>query len=262
MAEREVLIFLWEKSLFLSWCSPGREALCLPSPVVLPPSLLGLRSFLFPPWCVSLEVVFSQPLGLWSFASPSPYWTLEFCVGFCCFLFSFFAFLWQEVDLEASGGEFCCCCLACGAFPSLICDASLMLDLRLSIGFWETRAIQMGPSACSGSIVLCCGHVGYWWPARGCHAPGTSFLWAVRDGHAPLLLAAQRWCPDSGRPICCLVASGEARVVHAPFFGDGSVPSGDLDWFLLDLFVFLLVSMYSLSMCGSNFIKIVFVMGA
>jgi len=193
-------------------------------------------------------------------ASPSPLWTLEFCVGICCFSLS--SLLWQVVVLEASGRESCCCCLACGAFPSLICQASLMLDLRFSIGFWETRATQMGPPACFGSGVLCCGRVGYRKPARGCHAPVTSCLWAARGGHAPLLFATQRWCPNSGWPIYCLAASGKARAVHAPFRWRQCFLPATLDWLLLDLFVYPLVPRYSLPMCGSNFIEFFFVRGA
>jgi hypothetical protein len=47
------------------------------------------------------------------------FWTLEFCVVFSWFFFLSSRFLWQEVLLEASGGEFCVSfCLAGGAFSA------------------------------------------------------------------------------------------------------------------------------------------------
>jgi hypothetical protein len=66
--------------------------------------------------------------------------------------------------------------VAGGAFLGLICFAILMLDLRLSIGFLETRATQMGPPVFFGSAVVCFGSGGHRWPARDRHAPGKSSL--------------------------------------------------------------------------------------
>lgn len=57
--------------------------------------------------CTIGGVVFSQPLGLWSFSSPSLYWALKFVLFLVGFSSSSSRFLWQEVHLEASGGEFC-----------------------------------------------------------------------------------------------------------------------------------------------------------
>jgi hypothetical protein len=46
-----------------------------------------------------MEVVFSQPLGLWRFCFSESFLDFGVCVGFCCC-----CFLWQEVHLEVSGG--------------------------------------------------------------------------------------------------------------------------------------------------------------
>jgi hypothetical protein len=58
-------------------------------------------------------------------------------------------------------GSFVIVRVAGGAFSGLICLAILMLDLRLSIGFEETRATQMGSSVFSGFAVVCFGRGGH-----------------------------------------------------------------------------------------------------
>jgi hypothetical protein len=61
----------------------------------------------------------------------------------------------------------------------------LMLDLRLTIGFLETRATQMGSSAFPCSSVVISGCRDYWLPARDCHAPVKFSLLPARGGLVP-----------------------------------------------------------------------------
>jgi hypothetical protein len=74
-----------------------------------------------------------------------------------------------------------------------------MLDLRLAIGFLETRAAQMGSPASSCFAAVCSGRRDHWWPARDRHAPMKFFLRRARGGLVPaFFFTGQRRWPGSG----------------------------------------------------------------
>lgn len=91
--------------------------------------------FFVPPWCVSVDVVFSQPLGLWSFASPSPLWALEFCVGFVGFSSPSSRFFYRRFILRRLVGNIVIVVSSVERFWTLFVKLFLILDLRLSIDF-------------------------------------------------------------------------------------------------------------------------------
>jgi hypothetical protein len=127
--------------------------------------------FLFPPWCIPWGwLLFSQPFRLWSLCSPSPPGSGVLCL----FVFGFF------VLLVFSGRRFfprrpagCFVFVLSRRWRALVPNLSIlwMLDLRLSIGFLETRATQMGSPASSCSAAVCSGRRDHWWPVRDRHAP-------------------------------------------------------------------------------------------
>jgi hypothetical protein len=137
-----------------------------------------------------------------------------------------------------------------------------MLDLRLSIGFLETRAAQMGSPVSSCSAAVCSGRRDHRWPARDRLAPVKFSLRPARGGLAPLFFAVQRRWPGTGWLIWCLAALGEARVVHAPVSGEDSALLRRLGLNFSVRCVCVSYSFYvQLLMCGSSFTRIFFVMG-
>jgi hypothetical protein len=121
-----------------------------------------------------------------------------------------------------------------------------MLDLRLVIGFLETRAAQMGSPALPCSAAVCSGRRDHWWPARDRHAPVKSSLRRARGGLAPAFFRREKavaglWGTDLlvggfGGGACRTRAGLRRRQCYPPTC-----------WveFLLDLFVYSLVSRYN-----------------
>lgn len=195
-----------EYNLAVCW-SPGRGAFKPPFPG-------GSFCFLhgvyhgdgsLSPSRLGCGVLFSESSGLWSL---------------CYFVFVFFyvlLVLWQEVLPEASGGVFLFFVLSrwWSVFvPKLF--QLLMLDLRFSIDFLETRATQMGSPSSSCSAAVCSGCRDHRWP---------SFLFDRRvEVSFRRFFAVQRRRSGTGWLIWWLAVLGEARVVHAPVSGEDSVP--------------------------------------
>jgi hypothetical protein len=135
--------------------------------------------------------------------------------------------LWQEVLPEASGGVHLFSFLP-HRWRALVPNLSIlwMLDLRLAIGFLETRAAQMGSSASSCSAAVCSGRRDHWWPARDCHAPVKFSLRRARGGLVPTFFrrakaVAGLWGTDMmvggfGGGACCTRAGLRRRQCYPP----------------------------------------------
>jgi len=147
-----------------------------------------------------------------------------------------------------SGGVFLSSfCLAGGAYLCLHCLQILTLDLRLFIGFIETRAAQMGSPALSCSVAVVYGCRDHWWPARDCHAPVKFSLLPARGVSFWRFFAEQR--RRSGLWVADLLAGGFGGGVCRTRAGLRRRQCSLSDvfglYFLLVVFVYSLVSRYS-----------------
>jgi hypothetical protein len=135
--------------------------------------------------------LFSQSSWLWSFVSPSPL-DSGVCVVCVYFFFSFFLFSGKRSFPRGPAGVIVS---VLSRRWSVLCINRLQistLDLRLSIGFLETCAAQMGSPALSCSAATVSGYRDQWWPARDCHAPVKFSLLPARGVSLRRLLAGQR----------------------------------------------------------------------
>jgi hypothetical protein len=136
----------------------------------------------------------------------------------------------------------------------------LKLDLRMSVDFWWTRATQPRSLPCSALVARSCGRVGPRSSARGPHALGRLCFLSARVGHAPHFLAVLGGVWGLRRRIFCRVRPDAARVVTPVKLPPYST-AGDFFRVFCLCVVFSHVSMYSLPMCGSSFIRIFLVRG-
>jgi len=200
----------------------------------------------FVPPCTIRGVVFSQPLGLWSFYSSSLHWTLKFVLVLVGFSSSSSRFLWQEGHLEASGGEFCYrSCRRWSVFGlNLFCyfDArstlihQLLRDTRHSDGSTGVfrfcrRLLRPWGSSVAGA-----------WSSRAREVFSLSSVWRSRFAVFRLAKAvlgyrvADLLFGSSGGGACCTYAGLRQWQCLLP-----------TTWvdFLLDVFVYSPVAMYS-----------------
>lgn len=212
--------------------------------------------------CTIGGVVFSQLYGCGALALRVFLGSGVLCWFWLVFLFHSSCFLWQKVHLVMFGGKFSYrSCHRCSVFePNLSSyfDARYTLIHRLlrdtlhsdgSTGiFWFCRRlfrpwgslVTSGWSAGAREVFSSCSA----WRSRSaifCHAKAVL-------GHIVVDLLF-----DSSRGGACCTRAGLRRwQCHL-----------SMTWvdFLLDVFVYALVTMYSLFMCGSNFTGIFFVRG-
>jgi hypothetical protein len=123
----------------------------------------------------------------------------------------------------------------------------LKLDLRMSVDFWWTRATQPRSLPCSAMVAGSYGRASPRSSARGPHAPGRLCFLSARVGHAPHFLAVLGGVWGLRRRIFCRVTP-----VKLPPYST----AGDFFRVFCLCVVFSYVSMYSLPMCGSSFIRI------
>jgi hypothetical protein len=202
-----------------------------PPPVVIYLWLIVSQGVFCSPWVGSVGLVFSQPLGLWSFCSPRldpveanlPLAFLGYGGLFICISLFFLSFD-RIVHFKMS---------SLGDWPSQRVVGGMIFwpffspfflwfwkpNLHFLANFWLTRAPQPRSQSSSSPGAARSGRVDCRRSVHGAHAPGSSLLFGARVGHAPPFLGRSRWQLVIRRRTSVWVAPVLARVLHAPRSG-------------------------------------------
>jgi len=231
----------------------------------------GVRVFFVPPVLVHLELVFlptskvvellflpARSDGGWCSLNPFGLWWLVTCISL------FFLLFWQDYssqDVLFGGVAEPTCRRRCDFWPVFFSLFSLISNLHFSVDFWLTCAPQPRSSSSSALAAASSGSVGHRWSAHGSHAPRSSLLYGVREGHARPFSGRSWRQPVIRRRISVWVDPVTACVPHAPPSGilAFSPTAGSLFWVFFAYVFFVFFSCFfslSLFVFGSNFMGI------